>query len=291
MTTVLAVDLGGSKIMACLVQDGRILEENRVATPREGGVDAWMEAVGQLAKSWQGRFTLTGVAVTGLVQRGHWQALNPDTLPIPAGFLLEAELARRLHVPVTSLNDAQAAAWGEFVAGAGKDAGDIVFVTLSTGIGGGVIMDGRLLLGRSGMAGSIGQVRLPAGRRLEEIASGAGMVRCAMATGQRVDTEGLFAAAASGDAWATAIVDQAVDATAILFHDLQYLYDPARIIVGGGVGLAPGYLERIRAKLAHLPGIERPELVPAALGARAGIFGIADLALREAAAIREDQSL
>jgi predicted NBD/HSP70 family sugar kinase len=291
MTTVLAVDLGGSKILACLVQNGRILEESRVATPREGGVEAWMDAVGALAAPWTGRFALAGAAVTGLVQRGHWQALNPDTLPIPAGFLLEAELARRLRVPITSLNDAQAAAWGEHVAGAGKATQDLVFVTISTGIGGGVILDGRLLMGRSGMAGSIGQVRLPGGRRLEEVASGSGIARLAAEQGHVVGAGEVFQAAAAGAAWAASVLDQAVDTTAILFRDLQYLYDPARIVVGGGVGLASGHLERIRAKLAHLSDIERPELVPAALGARAGIFGITDLALREAAATREDQSL
>jgi N-acetylmannosamine-6-phosphate 2-epimerase / N-acetylmannosamine kinase len=291
MTTVLAVDLGGSKILACLVQNGEILEESRVATPRSGGVDAWMDAVGALAAPWAGRFALAGVAVTGLVQRGHWQALNPDTLPIPAGFLLEAELTRRLRVPITSLNDAQAAAWGEHVAGAGRGADDLVFVTISTGIGGGVILDGRLLQGRSGMAGSIGQIRLPAGRRLEEVASGSGIARLAAAEGQVVDAPALFAAHAAGAAFAGKVLDQAADATALLFRDLQYLYDPARIVVGGGVGLAPGHLERIRARLAHLSDVERPELVPAALGAHAGIIGITDLALREAAATREDQSL
>jgi N-acetylmannosamine-6-phosphate 2-epimerase/N-acetylmannosamine kinase len=152
MTTVLAVDLGGSKILACLVQNGQVLEERRVPTPRAGGVAAWMDAVGELAGPWTGRFALAGVAVTGLVRRGRWQALNPDTLPIPAGFLLEAELTRRLRVPVSSLNDAQAAAWGEHVAGAGKGVQDLVFVTISTGIGGGVILGGQLVMGRSGMA-------------------------------------------------------------------------------------------------------------------------------------------
>ncbi|WP_191059778.1 ROK family protein, partial [Geminicoccus harenae] len=73
--------------------------------------------------------------------------------------------------------------------------------------------------------------------------------------------------------------------------DLQFLFDPERIVVGGGVGLAPGHLHRIRTMLADLPPLERPHLVPALLDSRAGIIGIADLALREAAAIREDQTL
>nr|WP_159716517.1 ROK family protein [Geminicoccus flavidas] len=291
MTTVLALDLGGSKILACLIQDGRVLEEQRVATPRQGGVLAWLEAIASLAAPWSGRFALAGIAATGLVRWGRWQALNPDTLPIPPDFPLELELTRRLHVPVTALNDAQAAAWGEHVAGAGRGSDDLVFVTFSTGVGGGVIAGGRLLQGRSGMAGSIGQVRLITSERIEDLASGSGIARLARRAGHPVDAAAVFAAAGSGAAWAEQVVHQAANAAALLLHDLQFLFDPERIAVGGGVGLAPGHLERIRTRLAHLPPLERPNLVPALLDSRAGIIGIADLALREAAATREDQSL
>jgi len=291
MTTVLALDLGGSKILACLVQDGRVLEEQRVATPRQGGVLAWLDAIAGLAAPWSGRFALAGIAATGLVRRGSWQALNPDTLPIPGAFPLELELTRRLHVPVTALNDAQAAAWGEHVAGAGCGSDDLVFVTLSTGVGGGVIAGGRLLQGRSGMAGSIGQVRLISGERIEDLASGSGIARLAREAGHPVDAAAVFAAAAAGAAWAEQVVHRAAEAAALLLRDLQFLFDPERIVVGGGVGLAPGHLDRVRTRLADLPPLERPNLVPALLDSRAGIIGIADLALREAAATREDQSL
>ena len=291
MTTVLAVDLGGSKILACLVQEGRIVDERQVPTPRQEGPDGWLRAIQAIGDDWEGRFAVAGIAVTGVVRRGRWYALNPETLAVPQGFLLETELTRRLHVAVTAGNDAQMAAWGEHVAGAGQGIADLVFVTVSTGIGGGVIVDGRLLLGRGGIAGSVGQLRQTADLRVEDLASGSGIAKEAARRGKDVSAAAVFTAAAGGEPWAADILRGAVEAGAILFRNLQFAYDPLRIVVGGGVGLADGYLDQVRALLADVPELERPELVPAALGAKAGILGIADLALREAAATREEQSL
>ena len=290
MTPVLAIDLGGSKILACLVEDKKVVDQRQVATPREGGVLAWLDAAVDLGQPWRGRYLAAGLATTGLLRSGRWQSLNPAVLPIPEGFPIQAELSARLGVPVVTLNDAQAATWGEHVAGAGRGAGDMAFVTISTGIGGGVVAGGRLLSGRSGMAGSAGQMRLASGQRIEDLASGTGIAALAAAADHPCDAEAVFSASAAGQSWAMAILDRVVGLTARLFQDLQYLYDPQVIVVGGGVGLAPGHLARIRARLASLPEVERPELVAAKLGAHAGIIGIADLAVREAGDEQEEQS-
>ena len=289
MTAVLAVDLGGSKILACLMEDRRIVDERSAKTPRGAGVGAWLDEVAELAAPWQGRYRHAGVATTGLVRDGRWQSLNPATLPIPAGFPLDAELGRRLGMAVTTCNDAQAAAWGEHVAGAGQGVADMVFVTISTGIGGGVVSGGRLLQGRGGMTGSVGQLRLASGERIEDSASGTGIAASARAAGHAVDAKTVFVAADTGAAWALAILERVEGLTALLFRDLQSLYDPSRIVVGGGVGLAPGHLERIRTRLAGLPDVIRPELVAASLGAYAGIVGVADLALEEAGIVSEER--
>ena len=96
-----------------------------------------------LAAAWRGRFDRVGAAVTGIVADGRWHALNAGILPVPAGFPIVEALSTRLGCPVLAINDAQAAAWGEyrFGAGAGRD---IVFLTVSTGIGGGIVLGGRL---------------------------------------------------------------------------------------------------------------------------------------------------
>ena len=141
---VLAVDIGGTKTLVALVAGDQILETRRIVTEKARGPGAWLDAVTEAASDWRGRFETAAVAVTGAVKEGRWSSLNPGVLAIPRDFPLVEELSRRLSVNVIAMNDAQAAAWGEFRLGAGKDR-DMVFLTISTGIGGGIVMGGRLL--------------------------------------------------------------------------------------------------------------------------------------------------
>ena len=183
--------------------------------------------------------------------------------------------------PVTLCNDAQAAAWGEFRFGAGAGR-DLVFVTVSTGIGGGVVIGGRLLTGRGGVAGSVGlTLEASAGgvAPLETLASGRFIAGAAAKAGHPVDAPAVFAAA-GGEAWAAAVLDRSADVVARLLQNLQLLFDPAVMVVGGGVGLADGYRQRLDARLGHLPPHLKPEIRAAALGKSAGVIGAADLARR-----------
>jgi len=279
---VLSVDLGGSKILAALVSGREVLAEAEAATDRAAGPDAWLQRIAEMAAPWAGTYARAGVSVTGLVAGGRWRALNPGTLNIPEDFLLQARAEALLGVPVVLANDAQAAAWGEFTHGAGNGA-DLVFLTVSTGIGGGAVAGGRLLSGRGGLAGSFGQL-LPFAEegtsRFEDGASG----RWIGAEGARIglpeaDARAVFAAAAHGNPLAEAIIAQSAGRIARLCHGVQFMFDPDRIVIGGGVGLAPGYLDRVTRALAHLDPLVRPELVAARLGRDAGIIGMADLAL------------
>ncbi|MCW6513294.1 ROK family protein, partial [Lichenifustis flavocetrariae] len=179
---VLAIDLGGTKLAAALIDGPLILERRETPTDRTGGPTAWIEAVARLVAGWTGTRS-AGIAVTGLVRDGVWRAVNPDTLAVPDDFPLTKTLAAQLGMPVVARNDAQAAAWGEYRFGAGRG-GTAVFVTVSTGIGGGIVIDGRLVEGRRGLAGHIGisPIETTDGvRMLEEVASGAALAR--MATG------------------------------------------------------------------------------------------------------------
>jgi N-acetylmannosamine-6-phosphate 2-epimerase / N-acetylmannosamine kinase len=279
---VLSVDLGGSKILAALVRGREVVAEAEVATDRAAGPDAWLQRIAEIARPWAGAYARAGISVTGLVAGGRWRALNPGTLDIPEDFELQARAEALLGVPVALANDAQAAAWGEFAHGAG-DGADLVFLTVSTGIGGGVVAGGRLISGRGGLAGSFGQL-LPfaeeGASRFEDGASG----RWIGAEGARIglagaDARAVFAAAAHGNAQAEAIIARSAGRIARLCHGIQFMFDPDRIVIGGGVGLAPGYLDRVTRALAHLDPLVRPDLVAARLGRDAGIIGMADLAL------------
>lgn len=271
---VLAVDLGGTTTRVALVRGAEVLDRAEVLTDRLAGPTRWLAQVAELAQRFQGRFGRIGVTVTGLVQAGRWRAMNPAILPVPAGFDLAGAVQAVLgQVPVLA-NDAQAAAFGEWKYGAGLQQ-DMVFLTISTGVGGGVVAGGRLLRGRSGLAGHFGQmVSMPdddGQGRFEDTASGQWI---AAETGMP-DARAAFA---TGE---TAVIDRSAARVARLAQNLQLAFDPVRIVIGGGIGLAPGYLPRIAAHLAHLPDLTRPTLVPAALGPDAGLIGIAALTLQE----------
>ena len=276
--TALAIDVGGTKILVALVRDGVVLERNQVPTPRDGGGDAWCAAIVDAAAAWHGRYSVVGAAVTGGISDGRWYAVNPETLPVPEGFPLEATLSRMLGLPVRCTNDAQAAGWGEYRRGAGQGH-DMAFVTISTGIGGGLVLGGRLVSGITGLGGHVGLLPLatPDGSdAIENLCSGRWVAR--QADGRAEDARAVFSAAEAGESWAQAILDLSMDRAALVLRTVQWIVDPAVIVVGGGIGLVPSYFAGLRQRLTSGP--HRTELRPALLGGDAGAIGAAELAVR-----------
>lgn len=276
---VLAVDLGGTKLLAALVCGAQVLDRSSTATDRAAGPEEWIEDLARLAAPWQGRYSRIGLAVTGRVENGRWWALNQETLAVPPATPFAAQVSSRLGVAVTMVNDAQAAAWAEHLHGAGARL-DMVYLTISTGIGGGIVLDGKLQCGRGGLAGHAGQM-VPAEQGdtpLEARISGRWIAEEAKRAGHPGDARAVFASAAEGHDWAERIVSMSARRAAQLCRNLQLLLDPPRIVIGGGIGLAEGYLDRINSALEVLPDAVRPELRPAALGDTAGVIGAAALA-------------
>lgn len=275
--TILALDIGGTKSMAALVRNGEIRDERRIATVPEAGPEAWIKALRDAVAPWAGQYQAVGAALTGIVEDGVWSALNSATLPIPQHFPVEERLGAAFGCPAFAVNDAQAAAWHEYVRGAGARE-DMVFLTISTGIGGGIVLGGRLL---PGLAGHYGILRGPSPdptQPLEDSLSGRWMARRAGDAGHPGDAADVFAAASKGADWALAILEDSARGVALLCQDIQLSLDPRRIVIGGGIGLASGYLDRVRANLPDLGSRLRPRVVAAQGGPHAGVLGAADLA-------------
>lgn len=274
--TVLSIDIGGTKTMAALISGAAVLEEIVVPTERDAGPDAWLSTVCESTASWRNRYTRIGIAVTGFIQGGNWSALNPATLPIPDGYPLQDRVSDLLGRPAYAVNDAQAAAWGEYKFGAGAG-GDLVFLTISTGIGGGIVINGKPL---SGLAGHFGLIRSPSQGQVpfEDQTSGRWIAREALAAGHSIDAVEVFERARNGESWAADIVSRSAHRAAMLCRDIQLMLDPDAIVIGGGIGLAQGYLDLMRSHLSGLSPRLAPRLVAAKLGRRAGIIGAADLA-------------
>lgn len=274
----LAIDLGGTKTMVALVEGAKVRMRHVVPTDRRLGPEAWLHAAAEVAEGWDVGPGPMGLTVTGLVTDGMWRALNPETLPLPAGgYPIVHRAAVLFGRPVVACNDAQAAAWGEYVHGAGAGS-NMVFITVSTGIGAGIVLDGRLLRGRDGLAGHVGQmIAMPDGpdTPFEDSASGRWIARQAGAA----DARAVFAA--RDNPHHAEVIASSAGRVARLCRNLQMLIAPERIVIGGGIGLAPGYLQQVRSGLDGLDDQRRPRIEPATLGADAGILGVAALARAE----------
>ncbi|WP_338720462.1 N-acetylmannosamine kinase [Devosia sp. XK-2] len=283
---VLAIDIGGTKVALAIVVSGQVTHRVQIATPRSGRGTDIVEAIAGQATLLP-RTTAAGVATTGIVDHGHLTALNPATLPIEDRFPLVEALGQRLSRPILAINDAQAAAWAEYCIGAGQGAARMIFVTVSTGIGAGLVLDGRLQSGARGLAGHVGHMVSDAagptcgcGRRgcVERVASGSavGMLATEM-LGRPVAAPEVFAAAEAGDERCANLLDRASAALANTLCDLVASLDLDRIVLGGGVGLAEGFLQRVKMSMETLPAVYRRPIVKAGTGADAGLLGVAAL--------------
>lgn len=307
MTTV-GVDVGGTKCLGVAVAGGEVVAEEQVPTPTAGG-EALLDTVAGLAAELAARagapLSSVGVGVPGIVSRGGTLLFAPN-LRAAGGLAVSAGLGDRLSVPVEADNDATCAAWGEHQMGAARGLTDVILVTLGTGIGGGIVAGGRLHRGAHGFAGEIGHIVVdPAGppcgcgRRgcWERFASGSGLGilgrdaalagradRLADLAGgdpEAVRGEHVTAALAEGDAGAIAVVAEFARWVALGLANLANLFDPETFVIGGGlVAAGDALLDPVRAALAaELAGQARPpvDVVPAALGPRAGAIGAACL--------------
>jgi len=282
MTLRLAADIGGTKLAVALVEHGAIVERREAATPtHDPGV--LIDRLAELTDGWAGRSETLGVAATGIVRDGRVYAVNRDTLDgwndVPLADLLAARLP---DTRIVLLNDAVAAAWAEYRA---RDmVGSLAFVTVSTGVGGGLVLDGRLQQGAHGLAGHIGHMRIAEGPRcgcgrrgcVEAIASGAALAAQASALlGAPVDAREVFARR-EADPRLDALIDTSAAAVATLIVNLKMALDIDVAVVGGSVGLAAGYLERVTAAARADAPTALPAIEAAIAGADAGLLGVAD---------------
>lgn len=306
---VVGVDVGGTKVLAGLVRDGRVVSTARRATPGRrvevGLVEAALvEAVREAAG---GRpLAAVGVAAAGFVDAAGEHVVFAPHLPW-RGHPVRARLAELLGAPVHLENDATAAAYAEATLGAARGLDPAVVVTLGTGIGGGVVVGGRVLRGASGMAGEFGHAQVvPDGEPCacggrgcwEQYCSGGALVREARAglgsapsvlaelCGGRPELlrgPMVTEAAESGDLVAQRAFAAVGTWLGVGLANLAAALDPAVLVVGGGVSaagerlLAPARvaLERSLVGAAHRTV---PPVVRAALGPEAGLVGAATLA-------------
>jgi len=263
----------------------------RISTPPESDGDRLFDAVAVLCDGVlrEGRVSAIGVGCGGPMR---WPSGVVSPLHIPAwrAFPLRARLEARFRLPCVVDNDAKAMALGEWWRGAGRGATSLLGVIASTGVGGGIVVNGQLLHGGHGNAGHVGHViAMPGGPRcecgadgcVESISSGRAIAR---RYGEGVDAPEVAARARDGDDRARSLFTEAGKALARGIAAAAVLCDLDRVVIGGGVAIGAWDLlgPALQSELARSLRIEFSRgltVHQAALGANAGLVGAAALAL------------
>jgi glucokinase len=312
----LAVDIGGTKILTALVRDdGMVMTRSRADTPGEvepviGAIVGTVEKVLAAGTAPREQIVAAGVGAPGPMNPKTGVVYEPPNVKgwhdVPLGALLTERLGMRVFVE----NDANAAAVAEWWVGAGRGVSDLIYVTVSTGIGGGIIIGDRLLHGVSGTAGEVGHMTIdvngppcPCRRgngHLEALATGpaiARMARAEVAAGKQsvlhemaggrpeaITATMVEDAARDGDAVASEVFIRAATYLGIGMANLLNIFNPERIVIGGGVSKAGEMLFGPVRRVARERAFERPgrdaEIVPAALGDDVGAVGAAAVAFQ-----------
>lgn len=310
-TAAIGLDVGGTAIKGGLVMPGgQVLSRRSVATETGGGVDHVIQRMSEMVRDFRReaeaqslQIRAVGLGMPGTLSRRRGVVVSPPNLPGWRDVPVVERMAAGVGLPVVLDNDANNAALGEFVCGAGRGIRDMALMTLGTGIGGGLILDGKLWRGFFENGGEIGHTIIHAGGRpckcgqrgcLEAYASANSIVsqvlenlergeqsclRHLYNAGDSIRAETIVDAAEAGDKLARRVWQEACTHLAVACVNLQHLLNLQRIVFSGGLSGAGDRLLRpvttaikeISSTMLHNP----PELRIAALGNDAGFIGSA----------------
>jgi glucokinase len=307
----IGLDIGGTKVLGAVVDgDGSVLDEHRVPSPTgtwPGMLDALAAVVGEL-RARHPHVTCVGIGAAGMVDLAGGIQYAPNVAAFRST-PVRADVEARVELPTIVDNDANVAAYGEVRFGAAAGVGDALVITLGTGIGGGVVIGGKVLRGAHGYAAEVGHFQIDPDGPLcacgerghwEAMASGTalGVLAQTAATNGALPSvlaavdgdvslirgQHVSEAAHEGARDALALVDTYCTYVALGLVGLANIFDPAVIAIAGGlVNDGELYLGPIRHHFAgHIEGARHrpvPEIVTAQLGERAGVIGAATLAL------------
>jgi len=283
---VLGIDIGGTKIAAGVVDsDARVLE-TAVAPTRacEGYATSYAQLKNVIEKMMRDGVTAIGICAPGPLNPKTGVVINPPNLPGWVNIPLAEQISKEFRLPCRVENDANAAGLAEWRFGAARGYSTVFYVTVSTGIGSGIILDGKIHHGKNGQAGEGGHVTID--YRSSSIC-GCGVPGCieALASGPAIarragmPPEEVGRAAACGDPRAIEILDETALMLGAWLGSAINLLDPDIIVIGGGVAqIGEPLFSRLRRfapeRSINQFAAETP-IVPAALGAQVGILGAA----------------
>jgi len=253
------IDIGGTSIKFA-VWDGQALKAHH-ALPTPTTKAAFFELVTHEVAEMKQQWPLVGVAISspGAVNKLTGVVEGASAIPYIHNFPIQSELAEKFGLPVSMENDANSAALAELASGAGKDVDSLVFLVIGTGVGGSVIFNHHIWHGAHLFGGEFGFMLMNDQGTLSELGTAPAAVNRylkANPTAKKLSGKDLFDLAAQGDAAATKEVDTLYHALALGIYNLQYSFDPEKVVIGGAISnnpqLIPGIereIEKIRAQV------------------------------------------
>ena len=308
----IGIDLGGTKISGILVNlQGDIIAKNTVPTHAEAGEQAIVQKIIDViatvitdSKVAKEQIVAIGLGAPGSLNLKAGTIISAANLPFN-NFNIVKPLMEQFHIPVHIDNDANVAAVGEYLFGAGKGSAHMVFITVSTGIGGGAILNGKIYRGSTCNALEVGHATVqPDGPYCncgnygcaEVLASGTAIGKAAQAAISKGKITSLsnyekptayevFKESEKGDRVALNIRNKALTYLGICVANTIMAFDPERVIIGGGVAQAGSIVferidEVVKERCIKVMS-ENTKVLPAALGTDAGVIGAAALAIME----------
>ncbi|KPK94644.1 MAG: hypothetical protein AMJ94_01340 [Deltaproteobacteria bacterium SM23_61] len=315
---ILGIDLGGTKILTSIINpQGKMLSRDHSVTPASKGPEAVIQAILESAERALKGASITiggvsaiGVGAPGLSDPKAGILFTSPNLPgwedVPLRDILQEKLKKKAFL----INDGSAAALGEYYFGAAKGVSHFVYVTISTGIGGGIVIDGQIYSGSTGMAGEIGHMTIADEGPLcqcgnqgcwEALASGTALARAAQkriesgeettilnfADGkiENVTAETIHSAAEKGDRVANELILKTAYYVGVGLANLINIFNPEMIVIGGGLSnigdrlLKPAY--EVAERRAFKRAYQAVRFVQAALGRNSGVLGAAAFAYHE----------
>ncbi|WAH38163.1 ROK family protein [Alicyclobacillus dauci] len=307
----IGVDLGGTKILTGLVDHvGVIYNTVERSTKAEDGPEAVIERIARSIEEVTETVSINEICGIGIGAPGPLDSLtgvvlSPPNLPGWDNIPLRQRIEERFGIPTFLENDANVAALAEHRFGAGRGVDDMVYITVSTGIGAGLILGGRLYGGAGGFAGEIGHIVVDANGRpcvcgnrgcLEAVASGTAIGRKAEQVFNRpVSAKEVAAMAATGNPEARAIFDEAIHYLGMGLVSIVNLFNPSKIVIGGGVSRIGDAMFHPLSRKVKERAFPAPaamvDIVPAQLGPNSGLLGGAALPLTQQAGSKKAESV
>lgn len=286
MNNYVCLDIGGTSIKHSVTDaNGRIVTAG--STPNciaEAGIKIFLQSLLTIITGYQRKYQIAGVAIcsAGIINTDTGDIVRaPRYFPDYAGVNIPQFIREQLGIKATIINDVNAVCLGEYWQGAGQKAKSLFCVTFGTGIGGALMLDGKLWEGVSYSAGEVGLIKAGESQNWEDLASTAGLIRAvAKAKGcspKKLDGNKIFALAQNQDQDAIKAIDQMVERWAQGLANICYTVNPQIVILGGGIMAQKNYLlPKIKGLLKELmlePIYDATTITCAQLGNGAGLVG------------------